>query len=192
MIFSVTDTNLPLSSSLLSFSLVSASGEVLLLWEVSSVSPLNSPLRGTSVTMATTTEPSLGHPYTSSKTAPRGRNSSAALTENWPLHFVFLWRMVALTSAHPDVRLWWRLLRSSLNHAPVRKRRRVGSVSVCSRILERWHRAKFNNYHNLLAARVILYQPTSQTKQSLLSLLLCNQLIKEKRHAFDLPGFHVH
>ncbi len=133
-------TNPPLSSSLLSISLVSASGEVLLLWEISSFSPSNSPVRVTSVTMATTTDPSLGYPY-HWKTAPQACNSITVLPEDGFMLFVFLWRMVARTRALPD-QVRWRLLRSSLNHAPVRERRRDGSVSVCSRILQRCNRAK--------------------------------------------------
>lgn len=63
------------------------------------------------------------------------------LTQNEPLLLVLQCRMVAWTSALPEP-TWWRLVHSSVNHAPDSERRRCGSVSVCWRILHhRWHRA---------------------------------------------------
>lgn len=53
-----------------------------------------------------------------------------------PLFFVLLWRMVACTRALPD-QVWWRLLRSSVNHAPDMERRRLSSSSVSWRTLHR-------------------------------------------------------
>ncbi len=162
-------TNPSLSSSLLSVSLLSASGEVLLLWEGSSFSPLNSPFRVTSVTMATTTEPSLGYPYHCRKTAPRACNISVTLTENRPLLFVLLWRMVARTRALPD-QVRWRLLHSSLNQAPDRERRRMGSTSVCSRILQLLQdQVKEQTITTPLPANVSWLQTASQTKHTLVS-----------------------
>lgn len=108
----------------------------MLLLEVSALSPLNSSFRGTSVTMATTTEPSLGNPYSGEGMVQLAGDGSATLSEYSPLVFAFLWRMVDWTRSQPEVRLRWRLLYSSLNHAPDRKRRRVGSVTVSSRTLQ--------------------------------------------------------
>lgn len=115
--------------SLVSLSLLSASGEVQPPCETFSPSLLNSSIRGKSVTIATTTE-----------THQRDTLMPAGTRTHQPLFFVRLWRIVACTRALLD-QVWWRLLRSSINHAPDMERKRPWSISVSWRtlhIVQKW------------------------------------------------------
>lgn len=115
--------------SLVFFSLLSASGEVQTLCEAFSPSELNSSIRGKSVPIATTTE-----------TCQWDTLMPARKQTHRPLLFVRLWRMVACTRALPD-QVCWRLLRSSINHAPDMERKHLWSVSFSLRtlhIVQKW------------------------------------------------------
>lgn len=115
--------------SLVSFSLLSASGEEQPPCETFSPSLLNSSIRGKSVTIATTTE-----------TCQLDTLIPAGTRTHRPLFFVRLWRMVACTRALLD-QVWWRLLRSSINHAPDMERNCLWSTSVSWRtlhIVQKW------------------------------------------------------
>lgn len=71
-----------------------------------------------------------GYPRTHRSGGEGGRMGDAP----GPLLFVLLWRMVACTRALPD-QVWWRLLRSSVNHAPDMERRHLSSTPVSWRAL---------------------------------------------------------
>ena len=119
-------------------------------------------------------------PTAAAKTALQANNGRTALTEDWPLLFVFLWRMDARMRSQPEVHLRWRLLHSSLNHSPDKRRRRAGSASACSRILQHQQGAKINRKQS--NALFLLRWIMTGYKRNSFSLLSWNfsRCVKEK------------
>jgi len=117
-----------------------------------------------------------------SPAAAQKRSPSHLSGENSPLLFVFLWRMEARMRSEPEVHLQWRLLYSSLNHSPERRRRRDRFFSVCSRFLHHRQRSRNSWNWNLLN----WYQVTLTS--SLLTLARKSMTAKEKFYCwhFDL------